>query len=94
MGINLKVHGFNLRVVNVYSPTDCDVTEEQKNKFYSDLKKASKKQHKHKKVVIAGDFNATTSVAKYKSSYNGSNVVIDRSCNDNADSNNSVDLNI
>ena len=33
MGINLKVHGFNLRVVNIYSPTDCDGMEEQKNKF-------------------------------------------------------------
>ena len=83
MGINLKVHGFNLRVVNVYSPTDCDGTEEHENKFYSDLKKASKKQHKHQKLLIAGDFNATTDVAKYKSNYNGSNVITDRSCNDN-----------
>lgn len=73
MGINLKVHGFNLRVVNVYSPTDCDGTEEQKNKFFSDFKKASKKQHKHQKLEIAGDFNATTGVAKYESNYNGSN---------------------
>ncbi|XP_066921086.1 uncharacterized protein [Clytia hemisphaerica] len=52
MGVNLKIHGFNLRVVNVYSPTDCDGTDEQKNKFYSDLKKASKKQQKHQKLIL------------------------------------------
>ncbi len=84
MGINLKVHGFNLRIVNVYSPTDCDGTDEQKNKFYSDLKKASKKQQKHQKLIIAGDFNATTDVAKFKSNFSSTtNVIIDRNCNDN-----------
>ena len=84
MGINLKIHGFNLRVVNVYSPTDCDGTDEQKNKFYFDLKKASKKQQKHQKLIIAGDFNATTDVAKFKSNFSGTtNVIIDRNCNDN-----------
>eukprot|EP00111_Clytia_hemisphaerica_P003421 TCONS_00009779-protein len=84
MGVNLKIHGFNLRVVNVYSPTDCDGTDEQKNKFYSDLKKASKKQQKHQKLIIAGDFNATTNVAKFKSNFSGNtNVIIDRNCNDN-----------
>ena len=83
MGINLKVHGFSLRIVNVYSPTDCGGTKEQKDKFYTDLKKASKKHHKHQKLIIAGDFNATTDVAKYKSNYNGNKITVDHSCNDN-----------
>ena len=83
MGINLKVHDFNLRGVNVYSPTDCDGIDGQKKKFYSDLKKVSKKQHKHQKTIIAGTFNATTGVARYKSNFNGSNMILDRTCNDN-----------
>ena len=65
MGIYLKGHGFNLRVVNVYSPTHCGGTEEQKRKFYSDLNKASKTCNKHQKLIVAGELNATTGVAKY-----------------------------
>lgn len=83
MGINLKVHGFNLRVVNVYSPTNCDGTDEQKQKFYSDINKASKTCNKYQKLVVAGDFNATTGVAKFKSNFDGRKIVIDRDCNDN-----------
>ena len=83
LAINLKVHGFNLRVVNVYSPTDCDGTNEQKNRFYSDVKKASKKQNKHQKLIIAGDFNATTGISKFKCNFDGSNVILDHECNDN-----------
>ena len=30
MGINLIVHGFNLRIVNAYAPTDCDNSVEKK----------------------------------------------------------------
>ena len=82
LAINLKVHGFNLRVVNVYSPTDCDGTNEQKNRFYSDVKKASKKQNKHQKLIIAGDFNATTGISKFKCNFDGSNVILDHDCND------------
>ena len=66
MGINLKVHGFNLRVVNVYSPTDCDGTDEQKQKFYSDIYKASKTSQNHQKLIITGDFNATQGLLNIK----------------------------
>ena len=83
MGINLKVHGFNLRVVNVYSPTDCDGTDEQKQKFYSDIYKASKTSQNHQKLIIAGDFNATTGVAKHKSNFDGKKIVTDIDFNDN-----------
>ena len=83
MGISLKVHGFNLRIVNVYSPTDCDGTDEQKRKFYSDVKKASKTIDKHQKLLIAGDFNASTGVARYKSNFDGKRVISDNNFNDN-----------
>ena len=82
MGINLKIYGFNLRVVNVYSPTDCDGTDEQKQKLYSDIYKASKTSQNHQKLIITGDFNATEGVAKYKSNFDGKNVT-DIDFNDN-----------
>lgn len=85
MGIDLKVYGFNLRIINVYSPTECAGTEEQKRKFYSDIKKASKTNNKNQKLIVAGDFNATTEVAKYKSNFNGKKIVLDHHCNDNGE---------
>lgn len=83
MGINLKVHGFNLRIVNAYSPTDCDGTVEQKRKFYSDLNKACQTNNKHQKLLVAGDFNATTEVARYKSNFDGRKPIADKNFNDN-----------
>ena len=83
MGISLKVHVFNLRVVNVYSLTDCDGTDEQKQKFYSDVTKASQTSHKHQKLIIAGDFNASTGVTRYKSNFDGKRIITDTDFNDN-----------
>ena len=83
MGIDLKVNGFNLRVVNAYSPTDCDGTPEQKRKFYSDLTKACHVSSKHQKLLIGGDFNATTDIAKYKSNFDGKKPIADDKFNDN-----------
>ena len=60
MAINLKVHGFNIRVVNGYSPTNCDGSEYQKETFYRLLTKSSIKDQKHQKVIVTGDFNAET----------------------------------
>ena len=45
MAINLKVHGFNIRVVNGYSPTNCDGSEYQKETFYRLLTKSSIKEN-------------------------------------------------
>ena len=42
-----------------------DKFEEQKRKFFSDLNKASKACNKHQKLIVAGELNATTGVAKY-----------------------------
>ena len=61
--MNLVIYGFNLRVVNVYSPTDSDDSENKKDIFYRQLKKAAVKQEKHQKLIVTGDFNATTSIA-------------------------------
>ena len=47
MAININVKGFRLRVVNAYAPTNCDVSESQKDIFYRTLKKVCTKQYKH-----------------------------------------------
>ena len=83
MAINLKVHGFNIRVVNGYFPTNCDGSEYQKETFYRLLTKSSIKDQKHQQVIVTGDFNAETGLAKYKSCYDGESLIQDNECNDN-----------
>ena len=46
--MNLKVNGFNLRVVNAYAPTDCDGTPDQKRKFTTTLQKHAQQTAKTK----------------------------------------------
>ena len=85
MAINIKIYGFNLRIVIGYAPTDANRTESQKQLFYSQLKKAVVKTHKHQKLVVVGDFNAATSIAKRRCFFNGTNVIRDFECSDNGD---------
>ena len=47
------------------------------------LRKSCIKTEKHQKLILAGDFNATTSTALLQCSYNGSQIVSDEICNDN-----------
>ena len=41
MALNIKVKGLSIRLVNVYSHTNCDGSDNQKDTFYRLLKKAS-----------------------------------------------------
>ena len=43
MGIDLKINGFNIRIVNAYAPTEATGTVPQKQSFYSLLSKAMQK---------------------------------------------------
>ena len=43
LAMNIQVKGFSIRLVNVYSPTNCDGSESQKDAFYRLVKKASVK---------------------------------------------------
>ena len=52
-------------------------------KFYSDIYKASKTSQNHQKLIVEGDFNATTGVAKYKGNFDGKKIVPDIDFNDN-----------
>ena len=62
MAMKIKVGGFNIRLVNAYSPTETGC-ESAKHNFYRSLRKAAVKHEKHQKMIILGDFNAKTSTA-------------------------------
>ena len=83
MALNIKVKGFSIRLVNVYSHTNCDGSDNQKDTSYRLLKKASIKQHKHQKLLVCGDFNATTAVSLKQSYFDGKQIIEDPICNDN-----------
>ena len=85
LAIDLKIYGFKIRVVNVYSPTNVDGTQNQKDEFYRHLKKACIKKDRHQKLIIAGDFNAQTSVVLRKCSFDENSVVQDNECNENGE---------
>ena len=83
MAMNIQVRGFKIRMVNVYSPTNCDGSENEKDAFYRMLKKACNKQNKHQKLVVVGDFNATTAVSLDRNYFDGQQIINDLICNDN-----------
>ena len=82
IAFNMKIYGFNVRLVNAYAPTECG-SDFQKDLFYRMLRKSCIKTEKHQKLILAGDFNATTSTALLQCNYNGSQIVSDEICNDN-----------
>ena len=57
MAINIRIYGFNLRIINVYSPTDVGGSPNEKDNFYRMISKACSKTEKHQKLVVIGDFN-------------------------------------
>ena len=83
MAVNIKVHGFNLRVVNGYAPTDANGTDDKKHLFYSQLRKAAVKTQKHQKLIVTGYSNATTSIAKHRCFFDGKKVIQVPECSDN-----------
>ena len=64
MAMDVKLHGFNVRIVNGYAPTEADGTDQQKLMFYSTLNKAIAKTQKKQKLIAVGDFNATATSHK------------------------------
>ena len=44
---NLTIYGFNIRIVNVYSPTETDISDSKKNDFYRLLREACQKTVKN-----------------------------------------------
>ena len=83
IAFNIKIFGFSIRLVNAYAPTESAGSLLQKDNFYRSIKKACCKRNKHQKLILTGDFNATTSVSLQKSNFDGSQIITDEICNDN-----------
>ena len=85
IAMNITIHGFKLRIVNLYSPTDTDGSAQQKDVFYRKVRKSCESLQKNHKLLVCGDFNAITSVVLSNTCYNGTNIVEDKKCNDNGE---------
>ena len=83
MAMNAKIKGYAIRLVNAYAPTNCDGSEVSKDNFYRMLRKATKKQYHQQKLVVNGDFNATTGLSTKQCYFDGKRLVEDTLCNDN-----------
>lgn len=83
MAINIQVKGFSIRLINVYAPTNCNGSDNQKDIFYRMTKKACTKNLKHQKVIVTGDFNATSSISLKQCCFDGRQIIDDNICNDN-----------
>ena len=83
IAINIQIRGFKLRLINVYSPTNSDGSEAAKDLFYKKIRNACKKHCRNQKLIINGDFNATTSMSLYQSYFDGKATMEDPLCNDN-----------
>ena len=83
MAMNIRIYGFNLRIINVYSPTDIGGSPNEKDNFYRMINKACSKTEKHQKLVVIGDFNAETSLATKKCNFDGQIIIPDDKFNDN-----------
>ena len=49
IAFNMKIYGFNIRMVNVYAPTESGGRVTQKDAFYRSLNKACTKTEKHQR---------------------------------------------
>lgn len=83
MSLNMNIHGFKIRLVIGYSPTNISDSESLKDEFYRNLRKSIELCPKHHKLIVAGDFNAETSIVYAKNEFDGVKVVTDDICNNN-----------
>ena len=83
MALNLKVYGFNIRVVNVYAPTESGGSQNEKDIFYRAVNKACTTAEKRQKLIVLGDLNAKTSLAYKQCCFDGVKIVPDEEFNDN-----------
>ena len=83
MSMNVNVYGFKVRAVCVYSPTNCDGTQQMKDDFYRDIRKATQIKEKNRKLIVLGDFNAQTNVVYSKTNFGSNSIIEDVNCNEN-----------
>ena len=71
MAIDLMMMGFKLRIVSAYAPTEAKSLATKKS-FYRELNQICQVDlDKNRKLIIQGDFNATTSICNKHSSFDG-----------------------
>ena len=83
MAVNMIIHGFKIRVVSCYSPTNVSESESAKDDFYRKLKLACNSCPKNYKLIVTGDFNAKTSIVYRKTNFDCTNFIDDELCNNN-----------
>ncbi|XP_033111719.1 uncharacterized protein LOC117112688, partial [Anneissia japonica] len=83
MVADIKVQGCKIRLISAYAPTE-DKPLSIKQKFYRELNNICKVE-KNRKLIIQGDFNATSSICCRASSFSGRNYKAseDETCNEN-----------
>ena len=80
---SLLISGYAVKVIVCYAPTDATNTSDSaRDLFYRGLRSMTTTDHKRQKLMVIGDFNATTGlVLRPKACYfNGSTVIPDPLC--------------
>ena len=80
----VNMYGCHIKAVNGYAPTELG-TDNAKTSFYKSLCKVTVKPTKRCKLLVAGDFNATTSAALTHCSFRSATIVDDLISNNNGD---------
>ena len=68
ISVDLSCNGFKIRLINCYGPTE-NGKEHMKTKFRKDVAKASCALDKDRKIIYAGDFNATLKATNLSSDH-------------------------
>ena len=79
----IEIYGCKTKIISIYAPTN-NSAETTKHAFYRDLCNQLN-TNKHEKLIILGDFNATTSAVKQHACIRSSSVLIDIISNDNGE---------
>ena len=84
MSATLKNFGCNIHVIVGYSPTE-EGSEYAKNRYYRQLRKMTRaeKKIKNQRLLVCGDFNATTSISSTHCSFRKSTFIENATMNAN-----------
>ena len=78
---SIEVYGCKTKVIAIYAPTE-ESTESSKDSFYHQLCKHLT-TNKNEKLIVLGDFNATTNAVKNHACVRSSSILYDIESNDN-----------
>ena len=61
MAMNIIFYGYKIRIISAYAPTNC-ASDNMKTQFYRELKKSVTSRESNQKLLLCGDFNATSTI--------------------------------